>query len=368
MSMQATWTFPGREIVPRGQLPTRVANNPDPEERIIQKILAQMNSRQHRAAQQSSTTSMSRSHSASRLRPRKDVEVPCYPKDSCLRHSTMTRTKSWRFGPQPGVMRIVIKHAYGIEVADLRGTSDPYVVARCGGQESKTTVMRKTLDPVWNEVLDFHGFLDDFLLSDLELTLYDWDGDSMGSDDSLGDMKLLLDDELRLQKGLAGPKEYIQAWSTQGEVVFTVEWRPDDRGSTGGTPKTLLRDSNERLKVPVFLPHKFDFVQTTYERFSANPPPSTTTVPYFKIHDPIPRITYGAPVPRTEHIPTTLKVAPIKPRLGAAPPPRFDFGPSASEPKLSRPPSASVFIPQAFDPPWMQVRTTDGFVDRKLFL
>ena len=123
---------------------------------------------------------------------------------------------------------------------------------QCGGQEGKTAVIWKTLDPVWNETCELRGKLDDFTSGPrrgLKLkvclrhsssaphdTLLTWhsshpplpprvmtwqvyDKDIIGSDDFLGEVSV----DLREVKD-SGHHEYLEELSTQGAIKFTVTW------------------------------------------------------------------------------------------------------------------------------------------------
>ena len=79
-----------------------------------------------------------------------------------------------------GLLRIRIKRGVNLAVRDVR-SSDPYVVVKMGKQKLKTRVIRKDINPVWNEDLTLS-------VSDpnlpVRLTVYDHDTFSM--DDKMG--------------------------------------------------------------------------------------------------------------------------------------------------------------------------------------
>jgi Ca2+-dependent lipid-binding protein len=52
-----------------------------------------------------------------------------------------------------GMLKVLLHRGSGLKAADPNGKSDPYVIVRCGGMERKSKVLKKTLDPVWNEEL-----------------------------------------------------------------------------------------------------------------------------------------------------------------------------------------------------------------------
>ncbi|CAA2958562.1 C2-DOMAIN ABA-RELATED 4-like [Olea europaea subsp. europaea] len=51
-----------------------------------------------------------------------------------------------------GLLRITIQRGKNLAKRDAR-SSDPYVIVRLGKQKVKTRVMRKNLNPEWNEEL-----------------------------------------------------------------------------------------------------------------------------------------------------------------------------------------------------------------------
>ena len=211
----------------------------------------------------------------------RDKGLPCYPRASPLRYSSLTRAHTWRAGPQYGMLRILVQNAYGIEVADLRGTSDPYVVVTSAGQKKKTTVIKKTLDPTWHETLELRGLLDDFLASGVKLTLFDWDGDTIGSDECLGEVRVTLSDELRLQQGVAPVREYTEGLSTQGNLVFSISWVPDTAADQHEILDPFVPSSSAAATVPMPLSNPYPRTPTAAASFGAtrggapgSPPPA----------------------------------------------------------------------------------------------
>ena len=93
-----------------------------------------------------------------------------------------------------GILRVRLRHAAGLPAGDSNGLSDPYVVVETGKEgrqaEYKPMTMQsqtisKTLDPTWDETLEFMGTLSDFAASGLRLKVYD--EDLLTSDDFLGE-------------------------------------------------------------------------------------------------------------------------------------------------------------------------------------
>eukprot|EP01043_Picozoa_sp_COSAG02_P006478 COSAG02_NODE_185_length_30442_cov_59.370168_5_plen_827_part_00 len=65
---------------------------------------------------------------------------------------------------------------------DKSGFSDPYITCKVGSQEATTTVKRQTLNPVWNERLEFSI---DESPEAMSVDCFDWD--LKGGDDPMGD-------------------------------------------------------------------------------------------------------------------------------------------------------------------------------------
>ena len=121
----------------------------------------------------------------------------------------------------PGVFRIIIKRAENLKGMDWNGRSDPYVVLQCLRQTEKTSVVKYTLNPVWNETVEFRGLRQELLRSGLRLQVMDWD--KRTQDDLLGEAHLPL---LELEQ--ANHSDYTVPLPTKGTVYLAVEWLPDD--------------------------------------------------------------------------------------------------------------------------------------------
>ncbi|KAJ0048936.1 hypothetical protein Pint_17068 [Pistacia integerrima] len=80
-----------------------------------------------------------------------------------------------------GLLRIRVKRGINLAVRDVR-SSDPYVVVKMGKQKLKTRVIKKDVNPEWNEDLTLS-------ITDpnvpIKLTVYDHD--TFSKDDKMGD-------------------------------------------------------------------------------------------------------------------------------------------------------------------------------------
>ncbi|XP_059624614.1 protein C2-DOMAIN ABA-RELATED 4-like isoform X2 [Cornus florida] len=80
-----------------------------------------------------------------------------------------------------GLLRIHIHRGVNLAVRDMN-SSDPYVVVRLGKQKLKTRVVKKNLNPEWNEDLTL-SVAD----SNLPIKLTVYDKDTFTLDDKMGD-------------------------------------------------------------------------------------------------------------------------------------------------------------------------------------
>ncbi|KAK4778851.1 hypothetical protein SAY86_006379 [Trapa natans] len=80
-----------------------------------------------------------------------------------------------------GLLRICVKRGVNLAVRDVR-TSDPYVVVKLGNQKLKTRVIKKDVNPEWNDNLTL-SIADPIL--PIKLTVYDHD--TFTKDDKMGD-------------------------------------------------------------------------------------------------------------------------------------------------------------------------------------
>jgi len=72
-----------------------------------------------------------------------------------------------------------------LPVKDVTGSSDPYCKIKVGEQESKTNIMEKNLDPVWNEEFYFKVSPQ---LAYFSIKMFDWD--MIGKDDPMGMIRI----------------------------------------------------------------------------------------------------------------------------------------------------------------------------------
>ncbi|KAH9299178.1 hypothetical protein KI387_030860, partial [Taxus chinensis] len=80
-----------------------------------------------------------------------------------------------------GILKVRIVKGTNLAVRDLR-SSDPYVVVRLGHQKVKTRVIKKDLNPTWDEELSLYIPHSTPLLLKLEV----FDKDLLSRDDKMG--------------------------------------------------------------------------------------------------------------------------------------------------------------------------------------
>ncbi|KAF9438678.1 hypothetical protein BGZ76_006051, partial [Entomortierella beljakovae] len=80
-------------------------------------------------------------------------------------------------------MRIHISRGRDLAPKDKSGKSDPYAKISIGGQCFTTKVVKKNLNPIWNESFDF--VIEPQSMPDI-VKLVLWDKDLISSDDFMG--------------------------------------------------------------------------------------------------------------------------------------------------------------------------------------
>ncbi|KAE9586090.1 hypothetical protein Lal_00010293 [Lupinus albus] len=83
-----------------------------------------------------------------------------------------------------GLLRVRVKRGINLAVRDVR-SSDPYVVLKMGKQKLKTRVIKKNVNPEWNEDITF-SVLD----PNLPILLTVYDHDTFSKDDKMGDAEI----------------------------------------------------------------------------------------------------------------------------------------------------------------------------------
>eukprot|EP00966_Prymnesium_polylepis_P318906 7365567-Prymnesium_polylepis.1 len=122
-----------------------------------------------------------------------------------------------------GTLKVHLLRASGLVAADSNGKSDPYVEVSVKGTLKRSSVKHQTLDPQFNETLEFGGPLRQMVLRELvdaELAIRVLDSDGLSNQD-IGEVNVQLD-RLKHEDDV----EYAETLSTQGVVHFRLEWVP----------------------------------------------------------------------------------------------------------------------------------------------
>ena len=77
-----------------------------------------------------------------------------------------------------------MNRALDLPAKDLSGTSDPYCIISAGSQRQRTAIIKKHLNPVWNETFILRA--EDVKRSDGRVLFEVWDSDDWTADDFIG--------------------------------------------------------------------------------------------------------------------------------------------------------------------------------------
>jgi Ca2+-dependent lipid-binding protein len=112
---------------------------------------------------------------------------------------------------------VEVLSGHDLQACDFNGFSDPYCVLSCGKMKRSTEIKKKTLNPVWNEVLALH------LVDAAQIDVVVWDWDFGRPDDVCGSAVLVLNQDL-----LSGERIEVDVpLSPQGMVKMVLEFRDE---------------------------------------------------------------------------------------------------------------------------------------------
>ncbi|KAL5994605.1 Protein C2-DOMAIN ABA-RELATED 4 [Asimina triloba] len=109
-----------------------------------------------------------------------------------------------------GLLRVHVVKGTNLAIRDVR-TSDPYAVLKMGKQKLKTGVMKKNVNPEWNEILTF-SIADPTL--PIKLTVYD--KDRFSQDDKMGEV------EFSIEQFVEAVRMNFES-NPSGTIISTVE-------------------------------------------------------------------------------------------------------------------------------------------------
>ncbi|TPX65676.1 hypothetical protein SpCBS45565_g05016 [Spizellomyces sp. 'palustris'] len=145
-----------------------------------------------------------------------------------------------------GIVHCDVLEARGLEAVDSGGASDPYVQIYLNGSKiHKTRVIKKTLDPTWNET--FSCPVTSRLRSTLEFRVKDWN--NFAKDVTLGTVRVQLG---RLVPNTVVTTEYPLEGAAGGTIKLRMFFDPQAiesrRNSVNVTSKSDVHDASARLE------------------------------------------------------------------------------------------------------------------------
>ena len=126
---------------------------------------------------------------------------------------------------EPGVLRVHLSHAVGVQSKDRNGFSDPYAKLMVAKRTVRSRKVEKTLNPHWNEDFEFTGTLGELTAEPMLVSV--WDHDLASRNDPLGDGRVDLR-PLASKARLECSVTLDDKQEAPGEVFLQLEWRPDE--------------------------------------------------------------------------------------------------------------------------------------------
>ncbi|XP_071732928.1 synaptotagmin-3-like [Rutidosis leptorrhynchoides] len=154
-----------------------------------------------------------------------------------------------------GVLHVKVVRATKLMKMDILGLSDPYVKLKLSGDmlpSKKTTIKKKTLNPVWNET--FKLVVKDPQAQTLQVNVFDWD--KVGSHDRLGmqvvPLKILSPNEtMELTLDLLKNTSIIdpQKHHSRGQIMLEMTYAPfrEDNDILSGPITPVKKESDIKL-------------------------------------------------------------------------------------------------------------------------
>ncbi|EOD20950.1 hypothetical protein EMIHUDRAFT_207994 [Emiliania huxleyi CCMP1516] len=140
------------------------------------------------------------------------ASLPFHPRARALTLATARERE------ERGHVTVTLLSAKRLKAAERAGTSDSYAVLNLGASKRRSSVVRNSLDPVWNESFSWNGVFSDLLQDGLVVTLFDCEKASR--DDCLGMARVQLDKLLHAREAT-----FVTPLSLQGSVRVHVQWR-----------------------------------------------------------------------------------------------------------------------------------------------
>ncbi len=148
-------------------------------------------------------------------------------KDQSVEETPKEKVKTDKEQIYEGKAIIKVVRAKELEKKDVFNKSDPYVIIKYNNEEFKTSVVKNTLNPSWEQDIELD-------LSrahkTIRFVLYDWE--RIGNDDLLGKIDISISD--LVQNTANGPKWYKLQNCKSGSILLSIK---------------LISDSNKNLTV-----------------------------------------------------------------------------------------------------------------------
>ncbi|EGG23412.1 SAM domain-containing protein [Cavenderia fasciculata] len=128
-------------------------------------------------------------------------------------------------------LRLVIVEAKELKAND-GNSSDPYTVVKCLGQTYKTEVIKKSLAPVWNHIVELQS-VDDQTLIEIEI----YDKERFGADKVLGSVQVPV--SLLKNNVLQGSRDQWLSLTKKGFVRVSFDFNPPYTTVGGVAPQVI---------------------------------------------------------------------------------------------------------------------------------
>lgn len=140
---------------------------------------------------------------------------------------------------ESGTLYVHLVSAVNLKAGDANGYSDPYVKLSLRGHHRKSRVIKKTLDPEWDETFTFRGQLGELIEQPLKLNAMDWDVTSF--DDPLGSAELDVSGDYYL----GVERTFSVDLDTQGSVYLEIWFHLDDDSDSTHSGSLVAREDSE---------------------------------------------------------------------------------------------------------------------------
>eukprot|EP01120_Amphizonella_sp_Union-15-10_P013982 TRINITY_DN6614_c0_g1_i2.p1 TRINITY_DN6614_c0_g1~~TRINITY_DN6614_c0_g1_i2.p1 ORF type:complete len:129 (-),score=26.44 TRINITY_DN6614_c0_g1_i2:26-412(-) len=121
------------------------------------------------------------------------------------------------------LLQVKVHEARHLKKMDVFGKSDPYIVLNCDGRIRQTDVVKKNLNPSWNQTFEFE-FDKKHIKNPPDLEVSCFDKETIGKDKEIGTFKVPLKGmfksdkydewfELKDKKGKETGEVHLEIWS-----------------------------------------------------------------------------------------------------------------------------------------------------------